>query len=142
MYIQLARICWEHSASCFIYNFVFQVWVKGHCVAKILHVIWETFLYKNSYDFRFVISYETRSKINFLGGWWSSNEKYFCSLFVESRAILQRYAEFNRLLYRNIVKQIYSIVSEFNKDSTNLCSNLRRKGKNMPQLRNRLVKNK
>ena len=31
------------SASCFIYNFVFQVISEKHCVAKILLAIWEIF---------------------------------------------------------------------------------------------------
>ena len=46
----------------------------------------------------FVLSYKPKTRINFSAGWYSGNEKYFCFLFIASRAQLQSHAEFNRLL--------------------------------------------
>ena len=41
---------------------------------------------------------ETKNNNQISASWWSGNEKYFCLLLIASRALLQRYAEFNRLL--------------------------------------------
>ena len=92
--------------------------VKRHCVAKISQGIWERFLYENNrnYNFykfiykfiKFVLSFvclfvETKTRITFLASWWSGNQKYFCFLFITNRALLQRYTEFNRHLYRDFL---------------------------------------
>ena len=90
--------------------------LKKHCVAKVLLAIWEIFLYENnrnynsyifSYKFAFTlfffISYKPKTRIRFSASWWSGNEKYFCFLFIASRALLQSYAEFNRPLQRNFL---------------------------------------
>ena len=42
-------------------------------------------------------------RINFSASWWSGNKKYFCVLFIASRTLRQRYAEFNRLLWKNFL---------------------------------------
>ena len=85
--------------------------MKKHCVAKILQAIWAMFLHENnrhynpyrfSYNFfytLFTLSYKPR--IWFSASWWSSNEKYFCFLFISSRTLLQNHGEFNRLLQMN-----------------------------------------
>ena len=41
---------------------------------------------------------ETKKTMKLVAGWWSANEKWFCCLFKSSPALLERYAEFNRLL--------------------------------------------
>ena len=81
--------------------------MKKHFVAKISQGIWETFLYENnrnyiSYKFSLQIcilsisrNQKQESKFKQVVG---SNEKCFRFLFIASRVILQRYAEFNRLL--------------------------------------------
>ena len=35
------------------------------------------------------------TRIWFSAGWWSDNKKYFCFLFIASRALRQSHAEFN-----------------------------------------------
>ena len=40
-----------------------------------------------------------QKKIKFSASWWSGNEKYFCSLSVASRVLLQNYGELNRLFF-------------------------------------------
>ena len=58
---------------------------------------------KCSYKFVFIpfLSFHRNQKQAFLASWWSGNEKYFCMLFIASRALFQRYAEFNRLLEKD-----------------------------------------
>ena len=51
MHTYMARTCWGHSWSCFIYAFTYQVISEKHCEAKMLLVIWETFLYENSWSY-------------------------------------------------------------------------------------------
>ena len=89
--------------------------MKKHCVAKILLAIWEYFYMKiivtiiakyvvtNLFLSSFFISYKLKTRIWFSASWWSGNEKYFCFLFIASRALLQSHAEFNRLLERNFL---------------------------------------
>ena len=73
-----------------------------HCVANILLANRETFYTKivtlipinivpNWLLSLFVLLYELKTKTIFSGSWWSGgNEKYFCYLFIVSRALLQR----------------------------------------------------
>ena len=83
--------------------------VKRHCVSKILQGIWEKFLYQNnqnynSYKFRYKFTFipflsfhrnlKQKSNIQQVGGLVTRN----CFLFIASRALLQRHAQFNRLL--------------------------------------------
>ena len=99
-----ARTCWGCSTGCFAYNFVIQV-------ISVLLEIREILLHESnrnynsfrfSYKFNFilfsVLSYKPKTRIWFSASWWSSNEKYFCFLFIGSRALLQSHAEFNRHL--------------------------------------------
>ena len=51
----------------------------------------------------FFLSYKPKTRTWFSASWWSGNEKYFCFLFIGSRALLQSHAEVNRLLYRNFL---------------------------------------
>ena len=89
---------------------LFKRSVKKHCVEEILLAIWEYFYMKiivtiiptglvpvHFYPL-FALSYKPKPRIRFSASWWSGNEKYFCFLFITSRALLQSYAEFNRLL--------------------------------------------
>ena len=46
----------------------------------------------------FFFSQKPETRIKTSGRWWSGNEIYFCFLVKVSCALLQRYAEFNRLL--------------------------------------------
>ena len=46
---------------------------------------------------------ETKTRIKFSPSWWSGNEKYLSILFLVSRALLQRYAKFNRLLEKDFL---------------------------------------
>ena len=80
-------------------------------LAKVLLLIWEIFLHENNrncnfyrftYKFTFVLFLpfltNQKTRIRFLASWWFGNKKYFCFLFIASHALLQSYAEFNRLL--------------------------------------------
>ena len=101
----MARICWGCSTGCLIYSFVIQVISEKHCVAKVLLAIWEISLQKNNrncnfYRFSynsllssFCIFLKTKTRIKFSVCWWSGKKKYFCFLFIVSRAILQSHAE-------------------------------------------------
>ena len=46
----------------------------------------------------FVLFYKPKKRVWFAASWWSGNEKYFCFLFIASRALLQSHPEFNILL--------------------------------------------
>ena len=46
---------------------------------------------------------ETKSKNEIFSNMVVWNEKWFCFLFIASRALLQRYAEFNRLLEKDFL---------------------------------------
>ena len=84
--------------------------VKKSCAAKVLPVLWDIFLheknrnyhsYRFSYKFSFIFflfSYKPKIRIRFSASWWSGTEKYFCFLFIASRALLQSHAQFNRIL--------------------------------------------
>ena len=79
-------------------------------VAKVLLAIGKIFLNKNNLTiiptdlvtnwllFSFCPFLQTKNKNQVLISWWSCNEKYFCSLFIASLALLQSHVEFNRLL--------------------------------------------
>ena len=84
---------------------------KKHCVEKVLLAIWETFLHENNRNYNcykfsckfcfhppFHLSYKPKKRIWFSASWWCGNEKYFCFLFIVSRALLQSHTEFNRIL--------------------------------------------
>ena len=82
-------------------------------VAKIWQGIWDTFLYENNRNFNsnkfgkkvnFILSFHRNRKkrIQFLISWWSGNEIYFSFLVIESRSLLQRYAE-----SKNFYKRIF-----------------------------------
>ena len=71
---------------------------------KIIVTIIPTDLVTNSLlSIFFVLFYKPTTKIRFSTSWWYGNEKYFCILFITSRALLQSHAEFNRLLSRNFL---------------------------------------
>ena len=108
---RLARICWGRSIGYFLYSFVIQVISEKKKLAKVLLLIWEIFLHENNrncnfyrftYKFTFVLFLpfltNQKTRIRFLASWWFGNKKYFCFLFIASHALLQSYAEFNRLL--------------------------------------------
>ena len=62
---------------------------------KIIAIIIPTDLMTNPLS---VLSYKPKTRIRFSASWWPGNEKYFCFLFIASRALLQSDAEFNRVL--------------------------------------------
>ena len=64
---------------------------------KIIVTIIPTDLVKISFYSLLVLFNKRKTRIRFSASWWSGNEKYFCFLFVASRALLQRHAELNRL---------------------------------------------
>ena len=116
MCLQLPRVYCGHSASCFIYFFCFKWSVKKNSAAKILLAIWETFFMKvivNIMFSNFVMNLllffcfpfvkTTKKKKNkiFSIYWWCGNGNYLYFLFITSRALFQRHAEFNKLLLRN-----------------------------------------
>ena len=70
---------------------------------KRIATIIPTDLVTNSLLSSFWTFLQTKTRIRFSASWWSGNEKYFCSLFIASRALLQSDAEFNRLLKRNFI---------------------------------------
>ena len=85
--------------------------MQKHFVAKVLLVIWELFLhennhnynsYRSSYKFAIILFFfpflQTKNKNQVFSSWWFGNNKYFCFLFIASRALFQSHAEFNRLL--------------------------------------------
>ena len=47
-------------------------------------------------------------RIKFSASWWSGNEKQFCFLFIESRTLLQRYAELIDF-YKSIFLYVISV---------------------------------
>ena len=47
---------------------------------------------------------QAKTRIRFSASWWSGSKKYFCFLFIASRALLQSHTEFNRLLQGNFLK--------------------------------------
>ena len=51
IYLKLARIRWENSTSCFIYNLYFKRSMKENCVADNLLAIWDAFVYKINCNF-------------------------------------------------------------------------------------------
>ena len=55
------------------------------------------------YNLVFLPEKKAKTRINFSPSWWSGNYNYFCFLFTASHALLQRHAEFNRLLKRNFL---------------------------------------
>ena len=65
---------------------------------EIIVAIIPTNLAANSILTLFCPFVETKSRINFSGCCWSGNRKYFRFFLIASRALIQRYAEFNRLL--------------------------------------------
>ena len=88
--------------------------VKQYCVAKVLLAIWETFFYEStcnynsnkfSYKFLFLclLSFHKNQKRESI---FQQVESMVTKIFVfciASRAVLQRYAQFSRLLYRNFL---------------------------------------
>ena len=74
---------------------------------KIIVTIIPTDLVTNLLYPLFVLSYEPKTRIWFSTSWWSGNEKYFCFLFIASRALLESHAEFNRLLQRNFLTFLF-----------------------------------
>ena len=106
----LARIFWERLQVVLFTILWFKWSVKKHCLGQVLLATWEIFLHEksrdsNSYRFShkfffyllFIFSYKPITRIGVSASWWSGNEKYFCFLFIASRALLQSHAEFNRL---------------------------------------------
>ena len=41
----------------------------------------------------YVLSYKSKTRINFIGSWWSGNETYFSFLLVASHALIQSSTE-------------------------------------------------
>ena len=109
MCTQLPRICCGHSKSCFIYSFVFKVISeKKNTVqqrfhkeferdfhTKIIVTIIPTDQLEICFYSLFTLSQKLKARIKFSVRWWSG---YFRFVFIASRALLQRYGEFNRLL--------------------------------------------
>ena len=90
--------------------------MKKHCVAKVLLAIWEIFLYENncnynsyrfSYKFAFILflsflrNQKQESGFQRAVGLVTRSISFF--FFIASRALLQGYAKFNRLLQRNFL---------------------------------------
>ena len=107
LYPQLPRICWGHSTSCFIYNFVIQVISeKKLCSEGFTSNLRDIVLHENncdyhsyrfSYKFSFILflfCYKPNIWIRFSASCWSGTKKYFCFLFIVSCALLQSHAEF------------------------------------------------
>ena len=67
---------------------------------KRIVIIIPTDLVTNSALSFFIFFYKQKTRIHFSAGWWSGNKIYFCFLLIASRAFLQSYAEFNKLLSR------------------------------------------
>ena len=65
---------------------------------KIIATIIPTNVVANTLLPFFVRLKEPKTKIKVSASWWCGNENYFCFLFISARALLQRYAEFNKLL--------------------------------------------
>ena len=63
---------------------------------KIIVTIIPTDLVTNLLASSFCPFLQTKRKTWFSASWWSGNEKYFCFLFIASRALLQSQAEFNK----------------------------------------------
>ena len=95
--------CWQGLAEgirqVVLFN-VFKWSVKKHLVVKILLAIWETQLQVLFYSF-FVRLWKLKIRLVFSASWWYGNKRYV--LFIASHALLQRYAEFNRLLWKYFV---------------------------------------
>ena len=53
-----------------------------------------------------IFSQKPKTRIKFPASWWSRNAKYFCFLFIASRALLQRHVEINRLLHKDFLHVI------------------------------------
>ena len=116
MCTSLARISWGPSKSCFFTALCFKWSVKKHYVAKIHKEFERGFCTKiivtmipmnlvtNSLLSLVCPFVEIKNKNQISSSWWSGNEKYFCALFMASRALIQRYAEFNRLLWKDFLK--------------------------------------
>ena len=51
----------------------------------------------------FVFSYEAKTEVNFSESWWSGNKKYFCFLFIASRPLLQRHADFYKGIFLHAI---------------------------------------
>ena len=51
----------------------------------------------------FVLSWKPKTRIKSLASWLSASKKYFCFLFIASRTLLQRYAEFNGPLQKDLL---------------------------------------
>ena len=108
----MTRICWGHTANCFIYDFVslaigeknkdFMCYLRD--IFKRKYFNWITLipidLVTNWLLSLFCSFVSTKTKINFSRSWWAGNEKYFCFLHIPSRAILQRHAKFNSFLIK------------------------------------------
>ena len=71
---------------------------ERHFYMKIIATIIPTNLVANSLLPFFVRLKEPKTRIKVSASWWCGNENYFCFLFISARALLQRYAEFNKLL--------------------------------------------
>ena len=108
----LLRAC---STGCFIYSFVIQVISEKTLCSKYFTSSLRVFLHENNRNYNFYFSYKSgfiqlfvlfykrKTKIRFSASWLSGNEKYFCSLFIVSRTLLQSHAKFNRLLESNFL---------------------------------------
>ena len=115
MCLQLPRVYCGHSASCFIY-FLFQVVSEKKLCSKdftcnMRNIFYESNceynVFKFCYEFAFIFLFSFRknnkkkkNKI-FSIYWWCGNGNYLYFLFITSRALFQRHAEFNKLLLRN-----------------------------------------
>lgn len=98
---------WRGFAKVFLQvvceRFFDSVVSKKPCVGKVLLAIWQIFLNQNKFNYnswRFCIKF---CFIHFSKSWWSGHKKYFYSLFIASRPLLQNYSEFNRILYKDFI---------------------------------------
>ena len=70
---------------------------------KIVVTIIPTDLVTNLLVSSFCPFLQTKTRIWFSASWWSGNKKYFCLLFMESRALLQSHTEFKDFYKRNFL---------------------------------------
>ena len=124
MCLQLPRVYCGHSASCFIY-FLFQVVSEKKLCSKdftcnMRNIFYESNceynVFKFCYEFAFIFLFSFRknnkkkkNKI-FSIYWWCGNGNYLYFLFITSRALFQRHAEFNKLLLRNFFYMLILLV--------------------------------
>ena len=109
----MTRIHWGVSTSLFVSSFVFQAISEKtqtfykefeiHFYMKIIVTIILTNLVTNSLLSLFCPFVETKTKNQIFSKIVACNKTYFCFLFLASRALLQRYAKFNKLVQKDFL---------------------------------------